>query len=114
MFVDLGGNISQSKTDKNFVIDFHVLFLNLFAIKFLLPFLFKHALENRENAGMNLRSLCSNPIHRFYSVYKKQLNPFKFKLAIAYCSNLTALADCFELMIRKNKRSCAHWKNFGN
>jgi hypothetical protein len=26
-----------------------------------------------------------------YSVYKKNLNPFKFKLAITYCSNLTAL-----------------------
>ena len=26
-----------------------------------------------------------------YRVYKKKLNPFKFKLAITYCSNLTAL-----------------------
>ena len=32
---------------------------------------------------------------RNYSVYKK-LNPFKFKLAITYCSIV------FELMIRKN------------
>jgi hypothetical protein len=26
-----------------------------------------------------------------YSVYKKNLNPFEFKLAVTYCSNLTAL-----------------------
>jgi hypothetical protein len=25
------------------------------------------------------------------TLYKKNLNPFKFKLAITYCSNLTAL-----------------------
>jgi hypothetical protein len=28
---------------------------------------------------------------KFYSVYEKNLNPFKFRLPITSCSNLTAL-----------------------
>ena len=42
-----------------------------------------------------------------YNVYKKKLNPFKFKLAITYCSNLTALIALNE-WLGKNTRSCTY------
>ena len=43
------------------------------------------------------------------SVYKKNLNPFKFKLAIKYCSNLPALIALNSWLIKKT-RSCTHGK----
>ena len=45
-----------------------------------------------------------------YRVYRKKTELFKFKLATTYCCKMFDSADCFELMIRKNKRSCTHLK----
>jgi hypothetical protein len=41
-----------------------------------------------------------------YSVYKKT-EPFKFKLTITYCSNLTALI-VLNKWLGRNTRSCTH------
>ena len=41
--------------------------------------------------GVFLSKLRTKQCHITYRVYKKKLYPFKFKLPITYCSNLTAL-----------------------
>ena len=42
-----------------------------------------------------------------YTVCIKKLNPFKFKLTITYCSNLTALI-VLNKWLGRNTRSCTH------
>ena len=46
-----------------------------------------------------------------YRVYKKKLNPFKLKLAITYCSNLTALI-ALNKWLGKNARNTVFLLNF--